>query len=268
MISFTDSQLQTWVVTLLWPLARILALISVAPVFGESSLPQRAKIGLALALTVTIVPALGPVPRIDPVSIAGLAALAQQVLIGTAMGFAMRLVFAAVESAGEIIALQMGLGFATLYDPQNADSVSAPGSLMNALAVLMFLSIDGHLAMLAAVIDSFRTLPIDAGPVPSLSIHMIVAAGANVLAAGSMLALPIVAALMLTNLALGVLSRAAPQLNLFAVGFPVTLAVGLVLLAVMLPRIAPVLAGMLDHASEVAAAFADPSANRRPFPAR
>jgi flagellar biosynthesis protein FliR len=255
MIRVTDTQLYAWLALMLWPLARILGVVAVAPVLGDPSVPQTTKIGISLLLTAALAPALPAMPAVSPGSLQGLAILAQQVLIGVSIGFCIRLVFAAVEAAGEIIGLQMGLGFATLYDPQNATSESSLSTLLNVLAVLIFLAMDGHLTLFGTLVESFRLLPVDAQPLAAASMATLARAGGGILLAGGMLALPVVAALLIANIALGVLTRAAPQLNLFAVGFPVTLGVGIVLLSVTMPWLAPTVASMLEHGATNAGEF-------------
>ena len=262
MIQISDTQLNAWLGLMLWPLARILGVVGVAPVLGDPSVPRTTKIGISLLLTAALAPALGPMPAVSPGSLEGLAILAQQVLIGVGIGFSMRLVFAAVEGAGEIIGLQMGLGFATLYDPQNATSESSVSTLLNILAVLVFLALDGHLTLFATLVESFRLLPVEIHPLASGSMRSLASAGGEVLVAGGMLALPVVAALLIANVALGVLTRAAPQLNLFAVGFPITLSVGLVLISIMVPYLGSTLASMLEHGAADAGLFLRAAAQR------
>lgn len=123
MFSITTEQLNSWLSTLIWPLARILALLASTPLLGSSSIPTQTKLGLAVLLAILIAPLLPPLPQIDPGSGVGLIVLMQQIIIGLAMGFSMRIVFTAVEMAGEITGLQMGLGFATFFDPQQSGQV-------------------------------------------------------------------------------------------------------------------------------------------------
>lgn len=247
MISVTSAQLHAWIAALAWPLARILGLIATAPVLGNQSVPARVKIGLALFLTLVVAPTLPPFPEVSPASGTGLLILAQQTLIGLAMGFAMRIVFAAVEAAGEIAGLQMGLGFATFYDPQSAAQTPVIGSFLGLVMVLLFLALDGHLLMISALVESFTVLPIGAEPLAAASFSMSAQWGGQIFTVGLLLALPLVAALLLTNLALGVLSRTAPQLNIFAVGFPITLAIGFLALALTLPHLAQPLERLIQN---------------------
>ncbi|MGH8809785.1 MAG: flagellar biosynthetic protein FliR, partial [Noviherbaspirillum sp.] len=136
MITVTSTELNTWIASFLWPLTRILGLISVAPLFGNVSVPARLKIGLGVMLAMIIAPGVPALPAMDPMSLSGLLILMQQLVIGMAMGFAMRIVFAGIELAGEISSMTMGLGFAIFYDPQTRGRSSAISQFV-ALLTLM-----------------------------------------------------------------------------------------------------------------------------------
>jgi flagellar biosynthetic protein FliR len=237
MISFTTDELNALIAAFFYPLTRILALLSTAPPFNNASLPVRVRLLLGVAVTVAIAPAIGSAGTFPSVSVAsgmGLLILAEQVLIGYAMGFAMRLVFGAIDHAGNSFSVQMGLGFATSYDPTNASQTAVVSELVGILALLMFLAIDGHLMVLSVLSQSFRTLPVGALP-GSASWSNLANAGTIVFASGLLLALPIIVALLITNTAVGVLGRVSPQLNLIVIGFPVTIALGFGALYVCLP---------------------------------
>jgi hypothetical protein len=160
MIELTTAQWNLLLATYLYPFVRVMGYISADPVLGNRSVPIRLKIGLALAISVAIAPTLGPLPAIEPASPAGLAILAQQIFIGVAIGFAVRVILAAVEMAGQMIGLQMGLGFATFFDPQTSAQVPVIGQYLGLLAILVFLSINGHALVLSTLIESFHILPI------------------------------------------------------------------------------------------------------------
>ena len=148
MISVTSMQLEAWIAAFIFPLARILALVASAPVIGNRQVPARVKIGLGLLITFLIAPTLNIPPDIEPSSGAGLFIMLQQILLGLAMGFSMRLIFTAVEMAGDIMGMQMGLGFASFYDPVNATNTQIVAQFLGIIAVLLFLSLNGHLYML------------------------------------------------------------------------------------------------------------------------
>ncbi|CFM04522.1 flagellar biosynthetic protein [Bordetella pertussis] len=152
MIAFTMEQLNGWLAQFLWPFVRILALVGAAPLFSESTIPTRVKIGLAFMLTIAVAPAIGPMPAVPPSSYAGLFLLSQQVLIGIALGLSMRVVFAAVQTAGEFVGLQMGLSFASFFDPATGANTAVLSRLFNIVAMLVFLALDGHLLVLGALV--------------------------------------------------------------------------------------------------------------------
>lgn len=246
MISLTDAQLNAWLISFVWPLTRILGLIMVAPVFGHRAVPKRVKIGLGIFITLTVAPTLPPMPDVGLGSWDGLFILVQQLLIGMAIGFIMRVIFAAVEAAGEIVGLQMGLGFASFFDPQSAGQTLVISQFFNLLAVLLLLAVNAHLLLLGVLVDSFQSLPISPRPLSAAGFFNVAAYGSTVFAVGLQLALPLIAILLMTNLALGILTRSAPQLNIFAIGFPITLGVGLIMLDFTLPYFVPQLEHMIQ----------------------
>jgi len=177
------------------------------------------------------------VPTTDPVSLAGIMILIQQFIIGIAMGFTMQIVFAAVDMAGNLIGMSMGLGFASFYDPQTNASTPAISQFLTLLATILFLSLNMHHILLATLVNSFNLLPIGKSLSPDLWRNMVSAASV-IFSSGVQLALPIIAALLVTNTALAILTRAAPQLNLFGIGFPITMAVGFFMIFVIIPYLA------------------------------
>lgn len=235
MITLSSAELNTWIAAFLWPLTRILGLIATAPLFGNLSIPIRVKVGFGVLLSLVIAPTVPALPAADPMSFAGLLIMIQQLVIGLSMGFAMRIVFAAVEMAGEISGLTMGFGFATFFDPQTRARTSAIAQFLALLTLMLFLALDIHLMLLSTLAQSFVALPISAAPVGGGGFRDIANWGGLIFSAGVQLSLPIIAALLITNIALGVLTRAAPQLNLFGIGFPVTLGAGFIMLALVLP---------------------------------
>ena len=240
MISFTSAQLDAWLATLIYPLARILAMIASSPILGNAQVPARVKIGLSVLLAIIIAPTIGAMPQVAVGSPQGLLIMVQQTIIGVAMGLTIRLIFSAVEMAGELAGLQMGLGFASFYDPVNAVHSAVIAQWLGMIASLAFLSMNGHLYMLSALAESFRTLPI--GSMMSVQgLYGVAIWGGSIFAYALQISLPILAALLITNIALGILTRAAPQLNLFAVGFPITLAIGFFVLALSMPSFSPLL---------------------------
>ena len=238
MISLSTAEINAWIVAFFFPLARILALLTAAPPFNNQGLNTRARLILGLAIALAITPALPKIAPLDPASGLGLLILAQQLVIGLAMGFAMRLAFTAIDLAGTMISNQMGLGFATAYDPQSAAQTAVISQFLGMLSLLVFLAIDGHLMVIATLGRSFVALPIGASTIASASWLNIANAGGLIFSSGVLLSLPVVVALLITNIALGVLGRVAPQLNLMAIGFPITIVLGFCALIVSLSYLA------------------------------
>lgn len=225
MISITTGEINAWIVSFVFPLTRILALLAAAPPFNNTALPTRVRLIMGVALAVVLTPVIKDIPSLDPASGRGLLILAEQLLIGFAMGFALRLIFSAIDMAGSMISSQMGLGFATSYDPLSTSQTPVVSEAIGFLALLIFMAIDGHLMVLATLAESFRTLPI--GELPGRGSWLNLAnAGGTIFSAGLLLALPVVVALMIANIALGILGRVSPQLNLMAIGFPITISIG------------------------------------------
>ncbi|HTH62482.1 MAG TPA: flagellar biosynthetic protein FliR [Paraburkholderia sp.] len=251
MFSVTYAQLNAWLTAFLWPFARILALAATAPVFGNQSIPARVKIGLAAFITLIVAPTLGAMPQATVFSAAGVWILVNQFLIGVALGFAMQVVFAAVMAAGDVIGLSMGIGFASFFDPQAGGNTSALSSWLNAIATLAFLVLDGHLQMIAALVATFQSLPVDANVLAAPGWRLLADWGVTVFSAGLLLAMPVVIALLIANLALGILNRAAPQIGIFQIGFALTMMVGLLLVLLMVPNLIPYFARLFDNGNEM-----------------
>ncbi len=238
MFTFTEAQLSAWLLPLLWPFLRALALFSALPVLGQRQVPMRVRIGLALLVAVAAqasMPASAQTPSVPLDSPSALMMVAQQVLIGLTIGFAVRLVVAAAELGGELIGLQMGLNFAGFFDPLSASQGTASARLLGTFAAFLFIAINGHLLVVSALVQSFHALPVSDEPLAFLKLLQPQAWASELFRVGLMIALPIVGMLLFVNLVLGFISRVAPQINVFAIGFPVTLSVGLLGLLFTLP---------------------------------
>lgn len=247
-MNFTSAEITAWIGAYLWPFFRIGAALSAAPIFGARFVPVRVRLLLAFMLTLVISPLIPPVPALDPLSIGGVLVTLQQILIGAAMGFALHLIFSAIVHAGQIIALQMGLGFASLVDPQNGVQVPVLSQFYLVLASLVFLALDGHLAIIEALVDSFRTMPISPSGIAVAGLWGLVAAASQMFAGALSIALPAVTALLLVNFAFGVMARAAPQLNIFSIGFPLSLILGFAALMLTLPSLVPQSTDVINQA--------------------
>lgn len=231
----------------MYPAVRILALLAAAPVFSNAGVPRQIRLATGLAISLAIAPALPEIPPVPPGSWQGLAVLGQQMLIGFLMGFTLRLMFTAVDVAGELIGLQMGLSFASFFDPQNSSQTTVVSSFLGVFTTLLFISMNGHLLMLSVLAESFHLLPVSATPFAAKGFAALLTWSAVIFSAGLMLALPLITALLIANISLGVLARIAPQLNIFAIGFPITLVSGLVVLTLSLPHFGAALQRLYDR---------------------
>ena len=235
MLTFTEAQVLAWVTPILWPFLRVLALFSSLPVLGQRTVPVRVRVGLAFLIAFCAQASLPAFPAIALDSSAALMAVLQQVLIGISLGFAVRIVFAAVEFAGELIGLQMGLNFAAFFNPMTASTETAVTRFFGVTISWLFIVSGAHLLVIAAVVQSFHAFPVGDEPFAFLRTVQPQHWGAEIFSLGLWIALPLVAMLLFTNLVLGVISRVAQQMNIFAIGFPITLGVGLVGVLLTLP---------------------------------
>jgi flagellar biosynthetic protein FliR len=219
-----------------------------APIFSSNFVSSRVRLLIALAASIVIVPTIPtPAPAIDVLSGDGLLIVAHQILIGVCMGFMVQLLFNAFIIAGQIIAMQMGLGFASMVDPQNGMTVPGVSQFYLILVTLVFLSLNGHLILLDVVHQSFTTMPVSTNGISVSSFRDIVGIASWMYAAGVIIALPAIGSLMLVNLSFGILSRAAPQISPFSIGFPMTIILGFVIMIITLPNAAHHLVEMSDH---------------------
>lgn len=250
MIEVTFDQLQGWLVAFLWPFTRITAFMAASPLWGHSSVPNRVKVALAALVSVVIAPLLPPLPDVPVVSWAGVGILAEQMLIGVAMGLVMRVTFAAVQATGEFIGLQMGLAFATFFDPSSGTNMVVLSRILYMISLLMFLAFNGHLIVLEILATSFVTLPIGLGGFNASAFEMLARYGSTIYVSGMLLALPLVGSLLVINLTLGILNRSAPQLTVFNIGFPTSLTVGLFLMMILMTDLGRFLQGLFSQALE------------------
>nr|WP_163503134.1 flagellar biosynthetic protein FliR [Halomonas socia] len=260
MVEVTFAQLQTWLMLFLWPFVRITAFMMAAPLMGHSSVPNQAKIGLAVLLTIVIGPSLPELPEAPILSWASLGIMIEQMLIGVAIGLTMQVMFAVVQAAGEFIGLQMGLAFATFFDAGSGTNTMILSRVFYMITLLMFLAFNGHLIVIEILASTFVTLPIGIGSFNAGAFEMLVRFGGTIFVSGMLLALPLVGSLLIINLSLGILNRSAPQLTVFNIGFPTSLTVGIFLLMVLMTDFARFLQrlfsdslGFLQHLLEVMA---------------
>jgi flagellar biosynthetic protein FliR len=210
-LTFTDAQVVAWISPLLWPFLRVLALFGAMPLFAQRGVPMRLRAAQAVLVVV------------------------QQLLIGLSLGFAARVVFAAIELAGELVGLQMGLNFAGFFDPATGGQATAVSRFYGVSVSWLFIVINGHLLLIAAVVQSFQAFPVGPEPFAFLRSVQPQVWGAEIFRLGLWIALPMIAMLIFVNLVLGIVSRVAQQMNVFTIGFPITLSVGLLGVLLTLP---------------------------------
>jgi flagellar biosynthetic protein FliR len=253
-ITFSEADLVAWISPMLWPFLRTLAVFTSAPVFSSRVFPIRARIALAFFVALAAQPSLQGQPVIGINDAGAFGAVLQQVGVGLAIGFSIRVVLAAVELAGEVVGFQMGLGFASFFDPAMNTQSSAVARFLGQLASFMFIVMNGHVLVLMTVITSFTAFPVDQNFLLALGKMRIYQLGTDLFATGLWMSLPMVGMLMFANLALGIVSRVAPQMNIYAIGFPITLTVGLIGLAATLPMLDEPFVALMTRTLDIFAA--------------
>lgn len=236
---FAAGDITAFLGSFLWPFFRIGSMFMVAPITGGQYVPVRARLMLSVAVTFVVMPLLPAPIAADPFSLTVITLILQQILIGVAMGFVLMLVFSAIVTGGQLIAMQMGLGFAAMVDPANGQQVPVLSQLYLMMTTLLFLAIDGHLILIALLVESFQTLPIGPEGLDRDGFWAIASWGSKMFAGAVWMALPALASLLLVNIAFGVMARAAPQLNIFSIGFPVTMMMGFIVVLYTLPNVVP-----------------------------
>ncbi|WP_263261055.1 flagellar biosynthetic protein FliR [Pseudomonas entomophila] len=229
MLQLTDAQIGTWVAAFILPLFRVAGLLMTMPLFGGNMVSTRIRLYMAVALTVVIAPGLPPMPEVHALDLSGLLLVAEQIIVGSLMGLSIHMLFQAFVIAGQIVAIQMGMAFASMVDPTNGVNVAVVSQFFNMLVTLLFLSMNGHLVVFEVLTDSFTTLPVGHALFTAQFWDLVTRVG-WVLGASLLLVLPAVTALLVVNIALGIMTRAAPQLNIFSVGMPMTLVLGMIIL--------------------------------------
>ncbi len=247
-MSFTYQEYLQLIGLYFWPFVRIGTMLSIIPLFGMKGVPVRSRLILSLVITLAVAPMLPLPPPVDPFTWQGLLYMMQQILIGLAMGVIFLVVFQAFVVAGHMIAMAMGLAFASMVDPATGVNAPVVAQYFTIMATLLFLALDGHIMVIYAVAESFYLLPVGSNFLTTESLQLVAQFGSTMFSAGVLIALPAITALLLINISFGVITRAAPALNIFAVGFPITLMAGLVMLIFITPMILPHLQELLVRA--------------------
>lgn len=246
MLSFSDADLTRWTGEFFWPFLRILALFGAAPAFNSVSIPVRAKVALAFVVAVAVAGTIRQSAPLD-LSWATVMLAIEQVLVGLAIGFAMQLTLTAMQLAGEFVGMQMGFGFAALFDFQSGFQVPVMANFFSLVALLLFVALNGHLVLLGVLVKSFAIVPIAAGSgIPIDGWHALARAGAVLFQMGVWLALPVIAVLLAAHLAVGFVSRVAPQFNVMSVGFSLFMWVGIAAVIAFIPFFAPAVEHIIE----------------------
>ncbi|QIR13995.1 flagellar biosynthetic protein FliR [Shewanella aestuarii] len=214
----------------LWPLFRIASMLMVMTVFGANTTPSRVRLLLAIAITVAVAPVLPPVENVELFALSSAFISLQQILIGTAMGFVSLMTMQIFVLTGQVIGMQTSLGFATMVDPGSGSTTPVVGNFFLLLATMIFLAVDGHLLMIKMLIASFETIPVSTEGISITTYRSLAMWGSYMFGAALTMSISAIVALLLINLSFGVMTRASPQLNIFAIGFPVTMVSGLFIL--------------------------------------
>ncbi len=231
----------------LLPFFRVAAFIMAAPIFSTGMVPMKIRLIVAVAIAVAIFPGLTPSADIDPLSLDMVLLIIEQILIGVALGFAMQFIFAAVVNGGQLIGMQMGLGFAQMMDPQTGVNVPVVSQFYNIIAVLLFLSLNGHLVLLQILGESFTLLPVDGAGLSLAGIEAMVFFSSWIFSGALIMVLPAVVSLLMINVVMGVITRATPQMNIFSVGFSLTITAGFVVIMLTLSTALPQLAMLFNE---------------------
>jgi len=244
----SSAEITSWIGSFYWPLIRVAAMFSITPIIGGKQVPRNIRIALALLITFTMLPLQQNMPVIEPWSAEGVYVTAQQILIGLVMGMILTIVFAALTLAGQIIAMSMGLGFSLAADPINGVQVPVVSQLLTITASLLFVSMDGHLTLINMMAKSFTILPVASEGINTNALWTLLLWAKIMFNAAASIALPAIISLLTANVVMGILTRAAPQLNIFSVGFPMTMMAGYLILLYSIPTLLPVFDSMLQDA--------------------
>lgn len=247
-ITLNIGEISGFVSRMWWPVLRIGGFVLAAPTTSEAAIPRLVKVVLTVSLTFLVAPMAEVPAGLSIFSAAGMLAAVLEVLIGISIGMVVQVAFEALTFAGQSISLSMGLGFATLVDPQRGAQTPVIGQLFVILGTLTYLALNGHLMLIGSLVESFKYMPIGNAHVDKDFLLMVVMWGARVFDSGLLIALPAVIALIIVNLALGVVTRAAPQLNLFGIGFTITVLSGFFVLIVGLDGIMSGITTLINNA--------------------
>ncbi|MCJ8311654.1 MAG: flagellar biosynthetic protein FliR [Saccharospirillaceae bacterium] len=235
----TDVQIASWSSHFLWPMFRIAGFFAVAPIFGARTVPLRVRAAFTFIMTIMIAPVLPEMPNMEAIGIMNMLLIAEQMSIGITLGLVLQMLFQMFVLTGQTISMQAGLGFASMIDPSNGVSVATLSQWYLTLVTLLFLAINGHLVVIEVLIDSFYIMPIGSGGIAKDMWMQLANFLSWMFKASLTISLPAITSLLLVNLTFGILTRAAPQLNVFSLGFPVTMICGIGIILLTFNNVVP-----------------------------
>jgi flagellar biosynthetic protein FliR len=227
MLDLSFLQIEQMVGDYLLPFFRIAAFMMAMPLISTQYVPKKIRLILATSFTIVIVPTLPSVPYVEGLSLSNYLLVVEQMLIGIALGFSLHIMFQIFAIGGQMIANQMGLGFASVNDPANGVSIVVVGQYYMMLSMMLFITMNGHLIMFQTLAQSFSVLPVGFSALDNIKLMDIVYSGRWMFQSAVVMALPAVTSLLIVNVAFGVMSKASPQLNIIAIGFPFTMTLGI-----------------------------------------
>lgn len=246
-IVLNEVQLYQFIGQYIWPFMRIGALFMAVPIIGSRTVNAKTRLLLALFTTVVIAPALPSMPDIQLLSLPGMVTIGQEIVVGLALGFLFQVVLHVFVLAGQFVAMKMGLGFASMNDPTNGVTVTIISQFYLLLSTILFLVANGHLMIIDIISQSFKSVPVGSGGLGVSEFMLIVSMGSWMFSAALVIVLPVFTALLVINMAFGTMNRSAPQINVFTVGFPITLIFGLLFMWVSLTVFLPHFNAVLDQ---------------------
>ncbi len=229
-MEISDTQIATFLHQYLLPFFRLGAMFTVMPILASRIVAPRVRLMLAILVTILIVPFMPKIPAEYSLSLTSLLFVTQEVAIGLLIGFLFQIVFQVFVLSGQFMAMKMGLGFASMNDPTNGVQTTVLSQFFLMLMTMMFVSADGHVILIKILVESFTSLPPGEWVLKPSVFFALVSTAGWMFSAALVFSLPVLTSLLFVNIAFGVMSRAAPQLNIFAIGFPFTLLMGLVLI--------------------------------------
>jgi flagellar biosynthetic protein FliR len=247
MFTVSGAEIMSWGGTFLWPLFRIAALVSAAPIFGAHAIPMRVKLIFSLVLTLVMMPIIPPAPVVDFLSANAVLITVNQILIGVSMGLALQLLFAMFVVGGQVFAFQMGLGFASMVDPNSGTQVPVLSQFYVIMLTLLFFALDGHLVFIDIVANSFQVMPIGMNGISTDGFWALANLGGKMYSGGLQIAVPLIASLLLINITFGIITRSAPQFNIFSFGFPITIVAGFLLMWLTFDTVVPNMTHQLNE---------------------